>query len=166
MVQTGLGWDGVCPIQQGSPGLSTGQFIRISRQRASWNLGSELDQWHFFLIFVGQDIPRASQDSQWRSGLYPLTRGAAELHCTKDAWEPCGPLWYFCFCSTRSSPLCLVSMESHHMDSKLLPEVFSKKIVWLKNLISFTCLEDILSFCFILNIYGVGGIQGMVLREC
>ena len=66
----------------------------------------------------------------------------------------------------QSSPLRLVSMESCHMDSKLLPEVFSKKIVWLKSLISFTCLEDILSFCFILNIYGVGGIQGMVLREC
>jgi len=166
VVQAGLGWDGMCLIQQGSPGLSTVQFIRISRQRASWNLGSELDQWHFFLILVGQDIPRASQDSQWGSGLCPLTRGAAELHCTEDAREPRGPLWYFCLCNTQSSPLHLVYMESCHRDSKLLPEVFSKKIVWLKSLISFTCLEDILSFCFILSIYGVGGIQGMVLREC
>lgn len=96
----------------------------------------------------------------------PLDERSWESHCTEDAREPRGPLWYLCLCNTQSSPLHLVYMESCHVDSKLLPEVFSKKIVWLKSLISFTCLEDILSFSFILSIYGVGGIQGMVLREC
>lgn len=104
--------------------------------------------------------------AEWRSRLLPLTRGAAKSRCTKDTRQLRGPLWHFCLCNTQSSPSHLGSVESHHTDSKLLPEVSLKKMVWLKSLISFTCLEDILSFYFILNIYGVGGIQGMVLREC
>lgn len=165
MVQVGLSWDGMCLIQQEAQACSqdSSSGFQDKEHHGTWlraRSAALLPYSSWTGCCTGQ-----SGFTEGEVGSYPLQEELQSYVAQRTHASCVGHCGISAFAARSPSPSHLGSVESHHTDSKLLPEVFLKKMVWLKSLISFTCLEDILSFYFILNIYGVGGIQGMGIER-